>query len=153
MNVLQVFALVTAALMMMGQPGPKPNFTGEWKMNLAKSSFGALPPPEVLTRSIRHDDPALTIVEVQQSPVTDQKATRKYVTDGTPTTFETTGATVSSSAKWEGPVLVVVSKVEALGLGFNDRMSLSADGKALTSQVRVSSPQGDVEFTVVFDKQ
>jgi hypothetical protein len=153
-HVLQILAaLATAALVAFGQAGPKPNFSGEWKMNPAKSSFGGMPAPDVLTRSIAHDEPALTIVEVQQSPLTDQKATRKYVTDGTPTTFESTGATVNSSAKWDGPVLVVISQVEAAGLGFNDRMSLSADGKSLTSVVRISSPQGEVEFTVVFDKQ
>jgi hypothetical protein len=152
--VLQILAaLATAALMTVGQAGPKPNFSGEWKMNPAKSSFGGMPAPDVLTRSITHDEPTLSIVEVQQSPLADQKATRKYVTDGTPTTFEAGGATVDTSAKWDGAVLVVVSRVDAVGLGFNDRMSLSADGKSLTSLVRISSPQGEAEFTVVFDKQ
>jgi hypothetical protein len=36
---------------------------------------------------------------------------------------------------------------------FNDRMSLSADGKTLTSVVRLDTPQGSVDMTVVFDKQ
>jgi hypothetical protein len=80
------------------------------------------------------------------------RAWRKYVTDGTPTTFESQGTTVSTSAKWMDNALVVVSNVEAVGLSFNDNMTLSADGKTMTSVVRITSPQGDVEMTVVFDR-
>ena len=134
------------------QPAGKPNFTGEWTFNAAKSNFGAVPPPTVLTRSIKHDEPNLTIVENQVGALGEQLATRKYVTDGTPTSFETQGTTVPTSAKWDGTTLLIVSTVEALGLSFNDKMSLSADGKTLTSVVRISSPQGDVEMTVLFDR-
>jgi hypothetical protein len=140
------------ALLTSGQPAAKPNFTGEWKMNAAKSNFGAFPPPTSLTRSIKHDEPTLVIVENQVSALGDQSATRKYVTDGTPTTFEAQGATVPTSAKWMDASLVVVSTVEAMGLSFNDQMTLSPDGKTLTSVVRISSPQGDVEMTVVFER-
>jgi hypothetical protein len=47
----------------------------------------------------------------------------------------------------------VQSKVTTAGLQFNDRMSLSEDGKLLTSKVQILSDQGDVEMTIVFDRQ
>ena len=146
-------ALLTVVLTAAVQPAAKPNFSGQWKMNAAKSDFGALPAPTVLTRTITHAEPELTIEEEQESPIGNQKATRKYKTDGSPSSFESNGATVDSSAAWTDDVLVVNSKVDVVGLTFNDRMSLSSDGKTLTSQVHVTSPMGDIDFTVVFDKQ
>jgi hypothetical protein len=135
------------------QPAAKPNFSGEWKINVAKSNFGALPPPTVMNRTITHTEPALTIVEEQQSAMGDQKTTRKYVTDGSEITFDVQGTVVASSASWKDAALVFESRVDAAGISFTDRMTLSADGKTLTSLVHISSAQGDADITVVFDKQ
>jgi hypothetical protein len=148
-----LFSLVALAIVLAGQPAAKPNFTGEWRMNVAKSTFGALPAPTTLTRSITHDEPNLTIVEYQIGALGEQSATRKYVTDGRQVTFETQGVTVPTSATWADAALLVVSSVEAMGLTFNDRMTLSPDGKTMTSVVRISSPQGDADMTVVFERE
>jgi hypothetical protein len=150
-NLLMSFVALVA--LCSSQAAAKPDFTGEWKVNLAKSNFGALPPPTSLTRSITHNEPTLTIVEHQVGALGEQSATRKYVTDGTPTTFETQGTTVPTSAKWVNNSLVVVSNVDAIGLTFNDTMTLSDNGETLTSVVRISSPQGDADMTVVFERE
>jgi len=131
----------------------KPNFTGDWKMNLIKSDFGAAPAPDTMTRKIVHAEPALTIDEEQATPIGPQRTTRKYVTDGTESTFEAGGAAVRTSAKWDGTVLVAVTTVDVVGLTYNDRMTLSADGKTLTSVVKLTTPQGPIDVTVVFEKQ
>jgi hypothetical protein len=146
--------ILALTLIAFAQPASKPNFTGEWKMNIEKSNFGPLPPPTSMTRSIVHDEPSITIVEQQVSEMLgEQKATRKYVTDGTPTTFESQGATIAGSASWNAEKLIVVSTLEAMGLTFNDTMTLSPDQKTMTSLVRITSPQGDLDMTVVFEKQ
>lgn len=145
---LLAFVVVAA-----GQPATKPNFSGEWKMNVSKSNFGPLPPPSVMNRTITHSEPALTIVEEQSSQMGDQKTTRKYVTDGSEMTFDVQGMAVASSAAWKDGVLLIVSRVDAAGLTFTDRMTLSPDGKSLTSVVHITSAQGDADITVVFDKQ
>ena len=131
----------------------KPNFSGDWKINQVKSNFGDAPAPDTFTRKIVHAEPSLTIDEEQSSPLGVQQTQRKYVTDGSESTFNASGADVKTSAKWEGTTLLVVSNVAAVGMTFNDRMSLSPDGKALTSLVRLDTPQGSVDLTVVFDKQ
>ena len=145
--------VLAVALAIGGQTAAKPNFSGEWKLNVAKSNFGPLPPPAFITRTITHAEPALTIVEQQRSDLGDQDTTRKYVTDGTETNFTANGAEVKGSAKWDEATLVVVSTVDTIGLTFNDKMSVSADGKTLTSIVRIGSPQGDLDLTLVFEKQ
>ena len=83
----------------------------------------------------------------------DQDTTRKYVTDGTETSFTANGADVKGAAKWDDATLVVVSTVDTIGLTFNDRMTMSTDGKTLTSIVRMGSPQGDLDLTLVFERQ
>jgi hypothetical protein len=135
------------------QAAAKPNFSGEWKMNVEESNFGPLPPPTVFNRSIAHVEPALTIVEEQQSAMGDQKTTRKYVTNGSEISFDVQGMVVSSSATWKDSAIICESRVDAAGLSFTDRMTLSPDGKTLTSAVHITSAQGDADITVVFEKQ
>lgn len=67
--------------------------------------------------------------------------------------FESQGAEITSSAVWDGSVIVVVSNVNVAGLQFVDRMTVSEDGKTLTSAVHITSPQGDLDITLVFDRQ
>ena len=74
-------------------------------------------------------------------------------TDGKESTFSASGADVKATAKWEGNALVIVSSVPVAGIAYNDRMTLSPDGKLLTSVVRLDTAQGAFELTVVFDKQ
>lgn len=131
----------------------QPNFSGDWKMNAAKSTFGPLPAPTSITRKITHAEPSLTIVEDQTSDMGVQNTTRKYTTDGKEMTFESQGAHVTSSAVWDGSVLVVVSTVAEIGVQFTDRMSLSEDAKTLISSIRITSAQGDLDLKVVFDRQ
>jgi hypothetical protein len=160
--VINVLATIVALVLALNVPSTalwaaqaaaRPNFSGDWKMNAAKSNFGVMPAPDSITRKITHVDSSLTIIEEQRSSMGDQSMTRKYVTDGTETTFEINGAVVTSAATWDENTLVVVSRLESFGLSFNDKMTLSADGTTLTSQVHVTSPMGDVDLTVVYDKQ
>lgn len=131
----------------------KPNFSGDWSINIIKSDFGAVPAPDVFIRKIVHAEPAITIDEEQSSPIGVQATSRKLTTDGADTTFNASGATVRANAKWEGNTLVVVSTVDVASLSYNDRMMLSEDGRTLTSLVRVQSPQGAVDVKVVFDRK
>jgi hypothetical protein len=151
MNVLA--SLVTMALVTGQAPAAKPDFTGKWTMNAARSNFGGLPPPSVLTRTISHAEPTLYIAERQVSELGEQNTTRTYNTNGTGTVFQSAGAEVKSSAVWNGNTLVVVSTVDVVGLTYNDVMALSEDRKTLTSTLHIESPQGGVDIVVVFDRQ
>jgi hypothetical protein len=130
----------------------KPNFSGDWKMNAAKAIWRH-PGPSSIVRKVTHAEPSLTIVEEQQGDMGTQVTTRKYTTDGKDMTFESSGAAVRGTAVWEGNTLILTSVVDAIGVTFTDKMSLSADGRTLTSAVHVGSAQGDLDLVVVFDKQ
>ena len=152
--------MLRAALALALLPGAlaaadKPNFAGDWRMNAAKSDFGPLPAPTSITRKVTHAEPSLTIVEEQQSALGDQNTTRNYTTDGKEVTFMANGAEVKSSAVWDGDAIVVNSRVDTPGgeLTFKDRMTVSDQGKVLTSLIHIASPQGEVDLTIVFERQ
>ena len=153
MKTAMLTVLACAMLIGTAAAAEKPNFSGDWKMNASKSNFGPLPAPASITRKVTHADPALTIVEEQTGGLGEQTTTRAYTIDGKEITFNANGADVTSSAVWEGDTLVVNSKVEIAGLTFNDKMTMSEDGGSLTSVIHISSPQGDVDITIVFERQ
>jgi hypothetical protein len=131
----------------------KPSFSGEWTMNAAKSSFGQLPPPSSFVRKIEHADPTLTIVEDQSAGGAQTTTARKITTDGKTVALELNGFAAVCSAVWDGKDIIATTNLDAAGVKFTDRMSLSTDGKTLTSKVLIASAQGDGEVTIVFDRK
>jgi hypothetical protein len=129
----------------------KPNFTGEWQLNLSKSNYGSMPAPTSLLRKITHNDPSLEIVDDENGGRRTGVRTRNYMT-GSQTTFEINGAAVQGAAVWEGNSLIVTTTVDSVGLMFKDQMSLSGDGKQLTSNVQIDSSRGSAQVTLVFDR-
>ncbi len=148
-------AFIIAAIATMAMAADKPDFSGDWKINLAKSNFGVVPPPTSFTRKIAHSEPSLTIADDQKGGTGDQNDTRSYTTDGKEIAYESNGAGVKSAATWDGEAIVFNSKATAGGLElvFKDRMTLSDGGKTLRNVVRVETPQGEFEITLVFDRQ
>jgi hypothetical protein len=150
-----VFAML-AGLALAAHEAPaqsKPNFSGSWKMNAARSDFGLVPAPASIARKITHAEPSLAIVEDQDAGSGVQTVTRVYTTDGRGSSFTSQGAEVKGTAVWEGNDLVVTSEVEVALLKYIDRMSLSADGKTMTSAIKLTSPDGAIDMKVIFEKQ
>jgi hypothetical protein len=146
-------ALAMIAVSSIGTAADQPIFSGEWKMNPAKSNYAGFPAPASMVRKISLADASLVIVEDQTGGASDGTTTRKYTTDGKPSAFEINGTAITGSATWDGAAIIVNTIVESVGLSFKDRMSLSADGKELTSVVQIATQQGPAEVTIVFDRQ
>src|SRR4249919_638117 len=66
-TIMHALVAVTLLAGTAGAPD-KPNFTGKWKMNAAKSTFGGGPPPDSIDRTISHAEPLLQIEEEQLGP-------------------------------------------------------------------------------------
>lgn len=133
----------------------KPNFTGEWKLNVDKSTFGPMPPPVSQVMKIEHADPSM-VVNQDQEGADGQKVsmTMKYSTDGAESTNDFRGNPAKITAKWDGDALVVNTKLDFQGMEIKivNTMKLAADGKSINSVSKIETPQGDFESTSLLEK-
>jgi hypothetical protein len=133
----------------------KPNFSGTWKLNVAKSDFGPMPGPDSQVDVIDHNDPVLKDALTQESAQGKINATISYATDGKEVTNQVGPREIKSIATWEGSNLVVNSKTT-----FNDSevtiksvWSLSDDGKTLTKNEHLAASMGEMDRKTVFERQ
>jgi hypothetical protein len=148
-------ACLIAALALTAAAADKPNFSGEWKLNLAKSTFGPVPAPTSFTRKVAHSEPSLTIADDQKGGTGDQSDTRTYTTDGKEIDYQANGANVKGTATWDGDTLVIRTNADAGGVTISiiEKMTLSGGNKTLTDGVHIVTPQGEIDVTYIFDKQ
>ena len=81
----RVFALsaIVAAACFAAPADSKPDFSGDWKLNVEKSNFGPMPGPESSTRKIVHKDPEVAVTTTQTGgPQGDMTTDIKFTTDG-----------------------------------------------------------------------
>ena len=133
----------------------KPNFSGDWKLNIAKSNFGQMPAPASLTEKIAHSDPSLK-VQTEMTGDFSFNSDFSYTTDGK----ECQNASgdqfkMTSTVKWDGDILVFDNKMDFQGTAMTgtDKWSLSPDGKTITVQRHFSGPMGDDNSVIVLEKQ
>jgi hypothetical protein len=132
----------------------KPNLNGVWKMDPARSDFGAGPVSESRLDRISIDGPNLKDTITQKLRNTDESTYDMiYTIDGKESTNRVRGNMVKSTARWEGGELVIDSKVFALRqAAIEDRWSLSADGKTITLRRHMTGAR-TAEQTIVLDRQ
>jgi len=139
--------------------GTKPNFSGTWQLDAAKSEFGPMPPPSSMLTVIDHKDPKVVIKTSQKSEQGDVVNERTITTDGKPNTNKLKSPMgdqdVTSTTNWSGNQLVTEFKMEINGTGleFRDTYTLSDDGKILTVVRDIKSEQGPLAMKMVFNKQ
>lgn len=133
----------------------KTDFSGTWKLNVAKSDFGALPAPEGRTDVITHKDPSLIDAVTAATAEGKQEYTAKYTTDGKEAVNMIGPREIKSTIKWDGSSVVFMSKFQygdADVVGEN-KWTLSADGKTLTMSIHYTSSMGETDQTLVYEKQ
>jgi len=148
--------LIIAALASTALAADKPNFSGDWKLNAAKSNFGPIPAPSTYNRKVTHAEPSITIEDTQTgSALGDQHDKRTYMTDGTEISYQANGADVKGGMTWDGDTLLINSKasIQGMDIVIKDKVTLGDGGKTLTDAVHIESAQGDLDLTLVFDKQ
>ena len=142
---------IPAAMLMAAD---KPDFSGHWVVDLAKSDFGMMPPPSKMERDIEHKDPAMTIKSIQVSERGEMKNESKYTTDGKEATITMRNREAKVKAQWDGAKLKVNSKSEFNGneITQDETWILSEDGKTLTINNAIKAPQGEFSAKLVFTK-
>ena len=152
-----LIATVTAAVLAIGVASAqaKPNFSGDWKLNAEKSSFGQMPAPTSLTQKITHDDPSLKVVTAQTGAFGDFTSDFSFTTDGKDCPNQMNDFKMTSKVTWDGDSLVFDSKMDFQGNAMTgtEKWTLSPDGKVLNVTRHFSGPMGEGDATVVLDKQ
>jgi hypothetical protein len=153
--VFSLFLAVIVASMAVAQP--KPDFTGTWVLDPAKSDMGmgradAAPGARTVTLAIKQTAAQLSV----ERKVGDRAETAVYKLDGSESVNKLpSGSDVKSTTKWVGATLVTKS-VMAMGdanVETNDVRSLGADGKVMTIDVTRQTPRGEVKQKLVYNKQ
>ena len=132
-----------------------PNFTGEWKLNVSKSEFGQMPPPNSRVDKIAHEGVNLTVVTRQSREQGEFTSESKYTTDGKECTNEIRGSQFKSTLKWDGDALVISTKGKFRDNEFTmvSKWTLSPDGKTLTLNTHFASSMGEGDTRTVLEKQ
>jgi hypothetical protein len=153
-------AFLAAALSLPGQvpPAERPNFSGTWKLNLARSGPTLPRGTEALTVVYEHRDPSLKYSEMR---IVSGKTTHSDGKAGTidgqlHTEHPAPGKTTRSIQKWEGSELVThweLTDAEGITYVSDIRMSLSPDGKVLTMAEHYREPGMERIRDWVFDRQ
>lgn len=130
----------------------KPDFTGYWELNLAKSKFGKMVKPTRMTLNVQREGDRSKAEQTTWNEQGESSTGGVWYVDGQDRESEAAGQTMEKT-RWDGNVLV--NEKRSLDRTFVEttRLSLSPDGKTATEEIRVKSPNGDNREVLVFDKK
>jgi hypothetical protein len=131
---------------------PKPDFSGRWTIDTAKSNYGGRPAPKTYVEVIEHKDPALTISSTSEDQRGESKMFLKFTTDDRDCVNEVNGNEFHSKSHWDGAKLVTTVTGDR-GLSMVEVRSLSANGKVQTVETYMGSMQGAPAMTRVEDRK
>lgn len=146
---------LTLLLMLAASMFAGTDFSGEWKLDPAKSDFGPMPAPDKLVMKVAHKDPDLKVTMEQASQQGEVKMDSVYTTDGKVSKNKMRGSEATTTAKWEGDALMMVTKADFQGneIKLNDKWTLTDGGKTLVIDRKIEAPQGEFEVKQVLTKQ
>ena len=154
---MQRLLLLTFAgcLALCAAEAPKPDFSGDWKMNAAKSDFGPLPRPLEYERKIDHNEPIIQMTVRQATAMGKQTIDQVLRTDGKEITNKYANGEAKTVGRWIGRELQFTTTRQVAG---GDALTietwtLSDDGKTLTSVASMQTPRGAFQIKLVLDKQ
>ena len=134
----------------------KPNLSGTWKLDVAKSEFGSLPAPATMTRVITHADPSLTVKTTQSGDRGPFTSELKYTTDGKESVNATRVGEVKSFVAWDGDTLVVKYKVKNPNAGefdIEERWDLTDGGKGMVVTSKLTGGPEPISRKLIFTKE
>jgi hypothetical protein len=149
LRICTVLCLMASALF------AKQDLTGVWNMVAEKSDFGQMPAPSKIERTIAHKDPSMLVKTVQTGQQGEITTEYKYTTDGQEFTQTTRFGELKGTAVWEGEELVVRTKRQVQGAEIStvERWALGDGGKSLTVSAQITTPQGEFQYKIHFEKK
>jgi hypothetical protein len=146
---IQILFLLSAALIAGAQSST--NVSGTWKMNAEKSKFERGGPSAI---TIKFDQQEKTLNETLT--LTNERGEQThnftYTLDGKESAQQLEGMNIKTTARWEGESLHLEFKNNE-GFSFLRKISLSADKKSMTMDVKQTNPGGSVNDVVILERQ
>jgi hypothetical protein len=93
----------------------KPNFSGRWSLDIGKSDFSHFPVPDTQTNVIEHQRESIKLVQTIWSPSVpggEASSERRYTTDGKENVNQVGGRDLTSTCKWAGNKLIIITKLD-----------------------------------------
>jgi hypothetical protein len=143
------------AVALFAQTAAKPNFTGKWEMDAAKSDFGKFPVPTTIVRVIAENGPDLTIDTTQRGVNGEQTARVHYRLDGGETTNQLSSGNGTSHAFWDGETLVIRTTLKSkndVDVLMEERWAMSADSKTLVTTSHIATSKGSTDLKLVCNR-
>ncbi|ODU55298.1 MAG: hypothetical protein BGO25_10845 [Acidobacteriales bacterium 59-55] len=140
----------------------RPNLTGTWSLDLARSNYDQVPPPTSEFLVFAQAGSGFTVGVTSDNDRGKEVYTLPFATDGTETptpkgTFSDTATLqyLSTKGEWKGAALVLTQKITYEGApgSLQSTFTLSPDGRTLTRAMHISVDQGEFDTTSVYDKQ
>ncbi|HZU24461.1 MAG TPA: hypothetical protein VFA04_03010 [Bryobacteraceae bacterium] len=146
-RILLFFATVSLLL------AADPNFTGEWKLNPARSGRNNLPEPAAASLTIEHHGNTIKC-STGSDHAAAPAAAFSFTTDRKESRYRIGESSRSTIVKWEGDVLIINTIVNGRGPSYTvmDRWKLSRDGRTLKIERTVESVNGEAEGNLVYDR-
>lgn len=136
-----------------------PDLSGKWRLNVEKSSWGKHPKPTRGSVTIQHHEPSFKyfgLVEIMKDPETPTGTNFSFdgAIDGKPYPIkDAAGAGNMTIRRVNANTTISEWKSKDGSLSETARMTLSADGKHLTREIKAHAPGKDLSWTEVYDRQ
>lgn len=156
---LWICAVLALVLTLTLTAADKPNFSGSWKLNAAKSDFGPMPPPDKYDAVVEHAEPSIKIKTTTANQMGERTNETAFKTDGVETTVGEGPRAMKATVSWEGNALVfkttrkVNMQGEEVEIKATEKWTLAEDGKSVTVDATLTAPMGEFQMKRVMDKQ
>jgi hypothetical protein len=119
----------------------KPDFTGNWTLNLDRSNFGKAPKPTRMTLTVSREGDLMRAIETTDSQVGPSDSQSDWVLDGKEhaTSSATPGKVLT---RWEGNTLYTERRADDGSFTQRIWLSLSPDGKTASEKVWTRGSEG-----------
>jgi len=144
MGRLLILTLAIAGLAIADSGNGKPDFSGNWVLNLDKSNFGKSKKPEGMTLTVTHNGDNMHAVQTTNTAGGPLDVKGDWILDGKEHDNATT--------KWEGNTLVSDRRMTD-GTTQRIYLTLSSDGKTATEKVMTKGPSGSNTSTLVWERR
>jgi hypothetical protein len=135
----------------------RPDFSGTWVLDTARSEFGQIPGGRPLARTdvIVHRDPQLAQTLYLRLVGGPDTTRYRYATDSTRAVHRVENRDIEAHVWWAGDTLRLesMSKLMMFEMWLRERWTLSPDGRTLTMSRHITYPLGKGDQKLLFVKQ